>query len=203
MTTKATNDAKLPPCPQMDWEQVALLDGAAPCFFIEGPEFCGRAMSYAGHGNTAFHDYVSLEQFVASREAPSSTGQALLLCAERWAKDVSEHKFELSEVERDLLNAINATTSPQVEEDGKVFVNWKPGINQKEFIEWIAAAHNLWPRLVARAQETDPLISRLVDAAVKFVEVAEGYDWLLMDVRDFRSVVNKYRSTKDEPAEDK
>lgn len=55
--------------PQMDWVQVALMDGAAPCFFIEGPEFCGRAASYPGHGNVAFHDYVSLQDFVSTAQA--------------------------------------------------------------------------------------------------------------------------------------
>lgn len=54
---------------QMDWEQVALLDGTAPCFFIEGPEFCGRAMSYPGHGNASFHYYVSLQDFIATTQS--------------------------------------------------------------------------------------------------------------------------------------
>src|SRR5688500_16782533 len=46
--------------PQMDWGQV-VLNGGPPCFFVEGPQYCGRAESWPGHGNPAFHDFVPLE----------------------------------------------------------------------------------------------------------------------------------------------
>lgn len=49
---------------QMDWQQV-VLNGGPPCFFIEGPQFCGRTERWQGHGNSDFHDYVSLEQMVS------------------------------------------------------------------------------------------------------------------------------------------
>src|SRR5690348_7967596 len=54
------NDNKFP---QMDWQQVAL-NGGPPCFHVEGPQFCGRAERWHGHGNPAFHDFVSLQQYV-------------------------------------------------------------------------------------------------------------------------------------------
>lgn len=52
----------------MDWQQV-ILNGGPPCFFIEGPQFCGRAERWQGHGNPAFHDYVSLQTFLATAQS--------------------------------------------------------------------------------------------------------------------------------------
>ena len=54
--------------PWMDWTQVAM-NGGPPCFFVEGPQFCGRAERWGGHGNPAFHNYVSLEDYVNSARA--------------------------------------------------------------------------------------------------------------------------------------
>lgn len=54
------NDNKFP---QMDWQQV-VLNGGPPCFHAEGPQFCGRAERWPGHGNPAFHDFVSLQRFL-------------------------------------------------------------------------------------------------------------------------------------------
>lgn len=49
--------------PQMDWGQVAA-NGGPPCFFVEGPQFCGRAELWQGHGNPAFHGFISLDCYV-------------------------------------------------------------------------------------------------------------------------------------------
>jgi hypothetical protein len=51
--------------PQVDWRQV-VLNGGPPCFFVEKPQFCGRAKRWPGHGNEAFHNYVSLGDYVAT-----------------------------------------------------------------------------------------------------------------------------------------
>ena len=54
--------------PQMDWQQV-VLNGGPPCFFVEGGHYCGRAERWPGHGNQAFHNYVSLDDLLnAERE---------------------------------------------------------------------------------------------------------------------------------------
>lgn len=50
---------------QMDWQQV-VLNGGPPCFFVEGPQYCGRAERWTGHGNKAAHDYVSLHDLLAT-----------------------------------------------------------------------------------------------------------------------------------------
>lgn len=55
--------------PQMDWRQVAL-NGGPPCFFVEGPQYCGRAERWPGHGNPAFHEFVSLEHVTAKPMCP-------------------------------------------------------------------------------------------------------------------------------------
>src|SRR5689334_16034514 len=55
--------------PQMDWQQVAL-NGGPPCFYVEGPQYCGRAERWPGHGNPAFHDFVSLEYVTAKPMCP-------------------------------------------------------------------------------------------------------------------------------------
>lgn len=52
--------------PRMDWGQV-VLNGGPPCFHVEGPQFCGRAERWPGHGNAAFHAYVSLDGFLESQ----------------------------------------------------------------------------------------------------------------------------------------
>jgi hypothetical protein len=49
----------------MDWGQV-VANGGPPCFFVEGPQFCGRAERWQGHGNSAFHEYVSLQDFITA-----------------------------------------------------------------------------------------------------------------------------------------
>lgn len=55
--------------PQMDWQQVAL-NGGPPCFYVEGPQYCGRAERWPGHGNPAFHEFVSLEYVTAKPMCP-------------------------------------------------------------------------------------------------------------------------------------
>jgi hypothetical protein len=56
--------------PQMDWQQVAL-NGGPPCFYVEGPQYCGRAERWPGHGNPAFHDFVPLEYVTAKPMCPA------------------------------------------------------------------------------------------------------------------------------------
>jgi len=51
----------------MDLQQV-VLNGGPPCFYVEGPQFCGRAERWPGHGNAAFHDFVSLESTLNERD---------------------------------------------------------------------------------------------------------------------------------------
>jgi hypothetical protein len=85
--TKARTESSttLLPCPLMDWEQVAL-NGGPPCFHVEDgtPErFCGRAKRWQGHGVATFHDYVSLEEFVASRRTGSVGADAAAVNAAR------------------------------------------------------------------------------------------------------------------------
>lgn len=53
--------------PKMDWEQVAL-NGGPPCFALLSDEdgwYCGRAERWDGHDGE--HNYVSLEQLLASQ----------------------------------------------------------------------------------------------------------------------------------------
>lgn len=56
---------------RMDWQQV-VLNGGPPCFFVEGPQYCGRAERWPGHGNNAFHGYVSLESLLATVRAEAA-----------------------------------------------------------------------------------------------------------------------------------
>ncbi len=58
--------------PQMDWQQV-VLNGGPPCFHVEWPQFCGRAERWPGHGNPAFHAYVSLDDYLRQREQEART----------------------------------------------------------------------------------------------------------------------------------
>lgn len=51
--------------PQMDWRQVEL-NGGPPCFFIEDGKYCGRAKRWQGHGVKTFHDFVSLDDLLAT-----------------------------------------------------------------------------------------------------------------------------------------
>lgn len=55
--------------PQMDWGQV-VLNGGPPCFFVEGPQYCGRAERWPGHGNPAFHQFVPLGYVTAKPMCP-------------------------------------------------------------------------------------------------------------------------------------
>lgn len=70
--------------PQIDWQQVAL-NGGPPCFFVEGPQYCGRAECWPGHGNEAFHDYVSLDDLLATvrKEETEAAIDAVRACSTR------------------------------------------------------------------------------------------------------------------------
>lgn len=75
---------------RMDWSQV-VANGGPPCFFVEGPQYCGRAERWQGHGNAAFHDYVSLEQLLATAvradlatSVPGETVAALVKLREKY-----------------------------------------------------------------------------------------------------------------------
>src|ERR1051325_3808084 len=59
----------------MDWEQVRL-NGGPPCFYVEGPQFCGRAERWGGHGNPAFHEYVSLSDLLTTARAEQAERNA-------------------------------------------------------------------------------------------------------------------------------
>jgi hypothetical protein len=52
----------------MDWQQV-VLNGGPPCFHVEGPQYCGRAERWAGHGNPAGHNFVSLSALLTNTRA--------------------------------------------------------------------------------------------------------------------------------------
>jgi len=74
--TKASNVPEVA-IPVMDWGQV-VANGGPPCFYAEGPQFCGRAERWAGHGNPAFHEYVSLGDYThALREQNAKLRAAL------------------------------------------------------------------------------------------------------------------------------
>ncbi len=62
--------------PQMDWQQV-VLNGGPPCFYVEGPQYCGRAQRWPGHGNEAFHDYVSLDDLLTTARQVEREGVKL------------------------------------------------------------------------------------------------------------------------------
>lgn len=50
----------------MDWRQ-AILNGGAPCFFIEPDgRFCGRSALWSGHHQHSGHPFVTLDQVFES-----------------------------------------------------------------------------------------------------------------------------------------
>ncbi len=64
--------------PQMDWQQVSL-NGGAPCFHVEELSasirtYCGRAQRWEGHGNPAFHNYVSLTDLLVKQSDEALKG---------------------------------------------------------------------------------------------------------------------------------
>lgn len=71
MITETKRDVWDEQAATMDWGQV-VANGGPPCFFVEGSQYCGRAKRWGGHGNPAFHDYISLEALIHTATAQES-----------------------------------------------------------------------------------------------------------------------------------